>query len=386
MTDEHKDETEVNLIAGAIEAAEIFTHPLEGLVERSVIDPGAPFDPDALESIAALKKENPAAFELLRSQLKKAGCRVTALDEAIAQETGEVGGGAPKQADILIQLAEAAELFHAPDGTGYADLDINGHRETWPIRARGFRRWLARRFYDTTGGAPGSEALQSALNVIEARADFDGPERVVHIRVGGLDGSLYLDLADEKWRAIEIDATGWRILDKPPVRFRRASGMQPLPVPMPGGSVEILRSFLNVQSDGDFVLVVAWALAVLSNRGPYPALVLSGEQGPPMSEDETITCARHGVIASTAKLKRKCGAQTRRGTPCQCKPLANGRCKFHGGLSNRPEDARMSSQDCRGTAEALGCMAGTAARPGQRLVGSTRSAPESPNTGGSRAA
>ena len=25
------------------------------------------------------------------------------------------------------------------------DLDINGHRETWPIRAKGFRRWLARR-------------------------------------------------------------------------------------------------------------------------------------------------------------------------------------------------------------------------------------------------
>jgi hypothetical protein len=55
--------------------------------------------------------------------------------------------------------------------------------------------------------------------------------------------------------------------------------MQPLPVPVPGGSVETLRSFLNVQSDTDFVLVVAWALAVLRDRGPYPVLALSGEQG-----------------------------------------------------------------------------------------------------------
>jgi hypothetical protein len=55
--------------------------------------------------------------------------------------------------------------------------------------------------------------------------------------------------------------------------------MQPLAVPAPGGSVEALRAFLNVQSDQDFVLVVAWALAVLRNKGPYPALVLSGEQG-----------------------------------------------------------------------------------------------------------
>jgi len=48
---------------------------------------------------------------------------------------------------------------------------------------------------------------------------------------------------------------------------------------VPGGSVETLRSFLNVQSANDFVLVVAWALAVLRNRGPYPVIVLSGEQG-----------------------------------------------------------------------------------------------------------
>jgi hypothetical protein len=46
-----------------------------------------------------------------------------------------------------------------------------------------------------------------------------------------------------------------------------------------GGSVEVLRSFLNVQSDTDFVLVVAWALTVLRDCGPYPVLALSGEHG-----------------------------------------------------------------------------------------------------------
>ena len=152
-----------------------------------------------------------------------------------------MGGRGPTQADILIKLAQSAELFHAPDGTGFADLDINGHRETWPIRSKGFRRWLARRFFEATQGAPSSEALQSALNVIEAKAHFDAPERTVHIRVGGLDGRLYLDLCDATWRAVEIDATGWRVIDNPPVRFRRTAGMQPLPVPMRGGSVETLR-------------------------------------------------------------------------------------------------------------------------------------------------
>ena len=136
-----------------------------------------------------------------------------------------------------------------------------------------------RRYYEVRRGVPNSEALQSALNVIEARAHFDAPEREVYVRVGGRDGRLYLDLGDETWRAVEIDATGWRLIDNPPVRFRRAAGMRPLPVPVSGGSVETLRSFLNLKSDTDFVLVMAWALATLRDRGPYPVIVLSGEQG-----------------------------------------------------------------------------------------------------------
>ena len=268
-----------NLIAETIGAAEEILDPLDGLIERSASDPGAAFAPEVLERLAALKKEDRAAFEALRAQLKKAGCRVTALDEAIAEETGDVGGRGPKQADILIGLADVAELFHALDGTGFADLDVNGHRETWPIRSKGFRRWLARRFFETTDGAPSSEALQSALNVIEAKAHFDAPERAINIRVAGLDGKLYLDLGNERWQAVEIDINGWRVIDSPPVRFRRATGMRPLPIPVSGGSVTALRSFLNVRSDTDFVLVVTWALSCLRDCGPYPVIVLSGEQG-----------------------------------------------------------------------------------------------------------
>jgi hypothetical protein len=216
---------------------------------------------------------------------------VTALDETIAEQCGKSGGRGPTQADILIDLAQATELFHAPDGTGFADLNINGHRETWAIRAKGFRRWLTRRFFEATEGAPSSEALQSALNVIEAKAHFDAPERVVHVRVGGLEERLYLDLSDETWRAVEIDATGWRVIDNPPVRFRRAAGMRSLPMPVSGGSVETLRTFLNVKTDADFVLVVAWTLAALRNRGPYPVIVLSGEQGSAKSTFSAIVRA-----------------------------------------------------------------------------------------------
>jgi hypothetical protein len=115
--------------------------------------------------------------------------------------------------------------------------------------------------------------------VIEGKAHFEGPERIVFVPVGRHEEKLYLDLGDDTCRAIEIDQTGWRLIDEAPVRFRRAAGMKPLPVPTHGGSIDRLRAFLNVQSDADFVLAVAWTLAVLRDSGPYPVLVLSGEQG-----------------------------------------------------------------------------------------------------------
>lgn len=268
-----------DLICAAVDGAEDLRDPLDDLLARTEADPGAPFAPDVLEALVVLRREDRARFESLRAQLKRAGCRVTALDEALAEEAGDDSGRGPKQADLLIDLSQEVELFHGPDSTAYADLQVNGHRETWPVRTKGFRRWLARRFFEATGGAPNSEALQSALNVIEAKAHFDGPERDVHIRIGGLNDKLYLDLGDEAWRAVEIASDGWRVVDEPPVRFRRAAGMQALPTPQPGGSIETLRRFLNVQGDNDFILIVAWALAVMRNCGPYPVIVLSGEQG-----------------------------------------------------------------------------------------------------------
>jgi hypothetical protein len=206
---------------------------------------------------------------------------------------------APSQAELLIEMAADAELFHTPDDKAFADIQNNGHRETRPIRSKSFRRWLANRFYKDKKGAPNSEAMQSALQVIEGRAHFEGPERKVFVRVGGVGDKVYIDLGDEAWRAIEIDANGWRIIKEAPVRFRRASGMRPLPVPVRGGSVEDLKPFLNIRAG--FELVAFWLLAALRDRGPYPILVVSGEQGSAKSTFTTIL--RSLVDPNTAPLR-----------------------------------------------------------------------------------
>ena len=138
---------------------------------------------------------------------------------------------------------------------------------------------MRQQYYERTWDAPSPAALNAALNVLEAQAQFDGPQRKVSVRLAEQDGLIYLDLADEFWRCVEIGPNGWRIAEDPPVRFRRSAGMQPLPLPVRGGSIESLAPFFNLASENDFVLVVAWLLGALRAGGPYPVLAIAGEQG-----------------------------------------------------------------------------------------------------------
>src|SRR5246500_4569250 len=176
---------------------------------------------------------------------------------------------------MLNDMMRCDDLFHTAAGTAFADIRVDGHRETWPIRSKRFRSWLRRRYYQATGDAASAAEVRSALDLLEARAQFDGPERRVHIRIAEHAGHIYLDLADEPWRAVDIGPDGWHVIGCPPVRFRRPAGMLPLPLPERSGSIETLQSFLNVPSRNDFVLLVAWVLAALRPCGPYPLLAVS---------------------------------------------------------------------------------------------------------------
>ena len=76
-----------------------------------------------------------------------------------------------------------------------------------------------------------------------------------------------------------MDQNGWRIVPLPPVRFRRTDQTEALPQPSKDGSIGKLRSVVNVASDCDFVLLVGWLLQALLPQGPYPPMMVSGEQG-----------------------------------------------------------------------------------------------------------
>lgn len=201
--------------------------------------------------------------------------------EAARQLRDQFGGDDRKSlATTLVELTrKQATLFHTATEECYCRFESAGHRETWPLRSSGFRRWLARAYFDQTGLTVYSQAVADAIGNLEGLAQFTGPELPVYTRLAGDDGAIYLDLGDSDWRAVEVTPAGWRILAEPPVRFRRGRGARALPDPERGGSVEELRAHLNVIDDSAWRLIVGWLVGCYCPTGPYPILMLTGEQG-----------------------------------------------------------------------------------------------------------
>ena len=223
-------------------------------------------------------------IERWERQDKERASRSGKKHAANADDEGGAGGEKgrkPKQADILIGIADNAALFHtpAPDDDAFADIAINGHRETHRVRGRIFRGWLRHRYFELTGSACNSEALQVAIDTVEAKARYKGPEQRVHIRIAGTDDAIYIDLGDLAWKAIKATASGWQIVNDPPVRFTRSQNTKPLPTPERGGSINLFRPFCNLKTREEFVVLVGHVLATLRPDANYPVLVTTGEQG-----------------------------------------------------------------------------------------------------------
>jgi hypothetical protein len=283
----------------------------------------------AIRRLAALK---PGDYALQRkAEAKCLNMSVAALDSFVQQlkNGGESEADHTRaQRDILLELAQEAELWRCPAGEAYASVVEGGCRKNYRIGSGDLRSWLIRCWMEhfSAGGlasAPGSQGLQDAINALGAKALL-GPVHTPFVRIGHLDGCIYIDLGDDTWRAVEIDAQDWRVVNEAPVRFTRPSGLLPLPEPVraPDGLTALHSILPNGAGAKDArTLLLAFLVGVFMPHGSLPLLALSGRQGSgkstltrrfrdlidpnqaparqqPRSEDDLIIAARNGALVA----------------------------------------------------------------------------------------
>lgn len=211
-------------------------------------------------------------------------------------EDGE--GNRKGKADLFIELVKDwAELFTDESGEAYASFKVEpvdtttgevlpAHTETWHLSSSKFQAKAGKEFYKRFGTVVGDAAMREALGVLAAEAD-DRIKHKVFLRYALLKtpeekiGRVYVDLVNDAWEVVEIDAHGWRVLsaEQCPVKFRRVKHAKPLPTPELGGNIDHLWQHVNITRPNDRLLCLAWILAAMRIGTPYPVLEIIAGQG-----------------------------------------------------------------------------------------------------------
>jgi hypothetical protein len=220
--------------------------------------------------------------EIAKNANEAAACQggETSQSVALVSEAAAVEPVKELPTDALMRMAGVQRVILGSDGRSYASVSVNGQAECRELKSKALRNLLTHAALKATGKLPTPEAIAAVVGVLEANAEFDGAHEDVFLRVarGPSSSSYFLDLADREGRIIEIQADGWEQVTTPLVFFRRAAGQLALPMPERGGSLELLRKYVNIEHV-DWPLFIGWLTAAVRPVGPHPILVLTGEQG-----------------------------------------------------------------------------------------------------------
>lgn len=183
-------------------------------------------------------------------------------------------------ADRLLELLEELELARDASGNAYALPIVGGVRQVLEVRSRQFREYVRLQGFAAFHRSINGETLTQVVETIAARATFQAPLREISMRVASDDRTIWLDLGDERWRAVHITADGWRIVDRAGALIARARDCLPLPEPARARESALEQVFdLFRLTPRERTLVRIWLLAALRGRRPFPILAIVGEAG-----------------------------------------------------------------------------------------------------------
>jgi hypothetical protein len=197
-----------------------------------------------------------------------------------AVPSADTGTDARTGADLLMHIARRMRTIRAADGRHYAAVSCDGRLEYYRLESDEFRRLLFRLFHEQTGSVPRPMVIANILATLRGRAELTTDVEPVYLRVARdpAEGAFLVDLGDPSRTAVRITDGGWELIGRPAIPFWRPPGQRPFPMPVRGGSIELLKKYVNVKEQ-QWPLLIGWLTAALRPVGPYPLLILTGQQG-----------------------------------------------------------------------------------------------------------
>ena len=171
----------------------------------------------------------------------------------------------------------------------YAAVEISDHLETLPLKWSRFRNWLCRIYYNSEEDVLNNETVTNVLNILKAKAEFDGTARNLSLRVANCSSydveeepfTIHYDLTNKDWQVIKITKDVWSV-EHAPVIFKRYSNQQPQVYPRkeyPPDVFDRFMNLINVKGEDSKLLLKCYIISLFYPDIPKPVLMLHGEQG-----------------------------------------------------------------------------------------------------------
>lgn len=182
---------------------------------------------------------------------------------------------------ILGRLRLDFSLHRTPDGRGFISFMDEGKRTNDLVHSMVSRqkiKYIAKKVKEEIRN---QHALKVILDELEEMAVTEGTEATLDSRIRHKRGSTFLNLCHPDGKIVRISPRKVEEVYATPndIFLCRFPGMSALPNPSPGGSVDLLRRFLNVKDERSWRLILVIILSYLSGIGPFVCTILVGEQG-----------------------------------------------------------------------------------------------------------
>jgi len=206
------------------------------------------------------------------------------LEKKINMEISDIKTIDDKNGNIanrLIRLVEEQkiEFFHDEHAETYASYLIKGRQKIRKLESKDFKSYIKKLFWDKEKYVPNKETINNTLEIFEAKASYEGKQHNLHTRVARHNESIYYDLGDD--RAVCINKDGWKIIEVPPILFKRFTHQKIQAIPVDEGIETIydVFKFVNIVDPDQQLLFISNLVETLIPDIPHPIDIFHGAQG-----------------------------------------------------------------------------------------------------------
>lgn len=189
---------------------------------------------------------------------------------------------------VALAFSNGVELFVDEYDRGYGRLPLNDHLEIWPCSSERFKLWLSRLAWREWGKTVSMSSLKSCISTLESIAFFEGKRHCLFNRVASHEDEIYIDLSNANWAVVKVTSSGWELVDKPPILFRRFPHQLPLVYPTPEGDLQIVHDLVNLRTADDKLLFSVYLVSCFVPSISHPIAVLHGSPGSGKSTSQRI--------------------------------------------------------------------------------------------------